>query len=215
LASDGGLLVAPNYPLPASHRHFSHLMAIHPLGLIDWEQGEDARRTIRASLKELREKGTDYWCGYSYSWLGNMAARARDGAAAEKALEIFATAFCLRNSFHVNGDQLKKGYSKFTYRPFTLEGNFAMPAALQEMLLQSHSGKVILFPAVPDTWKDAEFRTLRADGAFLISAVRRAGKVTRVEILSEKGGDLRLVAPNEGRVMQIHFKAGEKRTLRF
>ncbi len=215
VSGDGALLIAPNYPLPASHRHFSHLMAIHPLGLIDWEQGEDARRTVRASLDELRRKGTDYWCGYSYSWLGNLAARARDGAAAEKALEIFATAFCLRNSFHVNGDQLKKGYSKFTYRPFTLEGNFAMPAALQEMLLQSHSGKVILFPAVPDTWKDAEFRTLRADGAFLISAVRRGGKVTRVEIASEKGGDLRLVAPNDGRIMELRFKAGEKRVIRF
>jgi hypothetical protein len=215
LAPDGALLVAPAYPLPASHRHFSHLMAIHPLGLIDWEQGDDARRTIRASLNEPREKGTGYWCGYSFSWLGSLAARARDGAAAEKALDIFATAFCLRNSFHVNGDQLKKGYSKFTYRPFTLEGNFAMPAALQEMLLQSHSGKVILFPAVPDTWKDAEFRTLRADGAFLISAVRRGGKVTRVEIASEKGGDVRLVGPNDGRIMEIRLKAGEKRVLRF
>jgi len=190
-------------------------MAIHQLGLIDWDQGDDARRTIRASLEELRRKGTDYWCGYSYSWLGSLAARARDGAAAEKSLEIFSTAFCLRNSFHVNGDQLKKGYSKFTYRPFTLEGNFAMPAALQEMLLQSHSGKVMLFPAVPDTWKDAEFRTLRADGAFLISAVRRGGKVTRVEIAAEKGGALQLISPADGRAIEINLKPGEKRTLRF
>jgi len=215
LAADGALLIAPGYPLPASHRHFSHLLAIHPLGLIDWEQGEDARRTIRASLDELRRKGTDYWCGYSYSWLGNLAARARDGATAERALEIFASAFCLRNSFHVNGDQSNKGYSKFTYRPFTLEGNFAMPAALQEMLMQSHSGKIILFPAVPETWKDAEFHTLRADGAFLISAVRRGGKVTQVKVESEKGGRMLLVSPADGRIITIDFKPGEKRALRF
>jgi len=214
-AADGALLIAPGYPLPASHRHFSHLMGIHPLGIVDWDQGEESRRTIKASLEELRRKGPDAWCGYSYSWLGNLAARARDGATAEKALEIFATAFCLRNSFHANGDQSKKGYSKFTYRPFTLEGNFAMPAALQEMLMQSHSGKVMLFPAVPDTWKDAEFRTLRADGAFLVSAVRRGGKVTRVEIQSEKGGEMQLVSPTDGRIVKIDFKPGEKRTLRF
>jgi len=137
---DGRLLVAKNYPLPASHRHFSHLMAIHPLGLIDWSGGEPARRTIRASLAELRAKGSDWWCGYSFSWLGNLAARARDAAAAEKALEIFSTAFTLRNSFHCNGDQSGKGYSKFTYRPFTLEGNFAAASGVQEMLLQSHTG---------------------------------------------------------------------------
>ena len=38
-------------------------------------------------------------------------------------LEIFSRAFCLRNGFHCNGDQSGKGYSRFTYRPFTLEGD--------------------------------------------------------------------------------------------
>jgi len=212
---DGALLVAKDYPLPESHRHFSHLMAIHPLGLIDWEQGPEARRIITASLADLRRKGTDWWCGYSYSWLGNMAARGRDGEAAEKALEIFAQAFCLRNSFHVNGDQLRKGYSKFTYRPFTLEGNFAMPAALQEMLLQSQAGKVVLFPAIPASWKEAEFRTLRADGAFLISAQLRQGRVTRVEVTAEKGGVMKLESPKDKSIVELRFEPGERRVLTF
>jgi alpha-L-fucosidase 2 len=212
LAEDGTLLIATGYPLKSSHRHFSHLMAIHPLGLIDWEQGGAAQRIIRASLADLRKNGTDAWCGYSYSWLANMAARARDGAAAERALEIFASAFCLRNSFHVNGDQSGKGYSKFTYRPFTLEGNFAVPAGLNEMLLQSHSGTMRVFPAVPDSWKDVEFRNLRAEGAFLVSAVRRNGKVTRLEVVSEKGGPLRLVSPKTGQILTVTFRPGQRRT---
>jgi alpha-L-fucosidase 2 len=215
LAADGTLLVAPGMPLPASHRHFSHLMAVHPLGLIHWDQGDAARKTITASLDELDRKGPDLWCGYSYSWLANLRARARDGAGAEKALEIFSTAFCLRNSFHANGDQSGKGYSQFTYRPFTLEGNFAMPAALQEMLLQSHAGKVVLFPAIPDSWKNVEFRTLRAEGAFLISARRANGRVIRVEISSEKGGTLRLQSPKDGSLLEIAFQPGQQRTLTY
>lgn len=211
----GNLLVAPSYPLQDSHRHFSHLMAIHPLGLIDWEQGEQSRRIIRASLDELNAKGTGYWCGYSFSWLGSLAARARDGASAERALEIFSTAFCLRNSFHANGDQLKRGYSKFVYRPFTLEGNFAMPAALQEMLLQSHAGKTILFPAIPAAWKNASFRSLRTDGAFLISADLRDGRVAKVEVASENGGLLKLVSPRDGGILELRFKPGERRLLSF
>ena len=192
---DGRLLVAPGIALPFSHRHFSHLMAIHPLGIIRWENGERDRQVIRAALNELDRLGTDYWTGYSFAWLASLAARARDGARAEKALEIFATAFCSPNSFHLNGDQTKSGYSKFTYRPFTLEGNMAAAAGLQEMLLQSYSGVVRIFPAIPAHWQDAGFYQLRAEGAFLISAKRERGKTSRVEIKSERGGVLNLENP--------------------
>ena len=82
-----------------------------------------------------------------------------------------------------------------TYRPFTLEGNFAAAAAVQEMLLQSYSGTIRLFPAVPAAWQDASFETLRAEGAFLVSAERRGGVVQRVEIVSERGGACRLENP--------------------
>jgi hypothetical protein len=188
-------------------------MAIHPLGLIDWSDGDDARRTIQASLADLDRLGTDQWCGYSFAWLGSIAARALDGAKAERALELFSTAFTLRNSFHCNGDQSGKGYSKFTYRPFTLEGNFAAAAGIQEMLLKSHRGKILVFPALPESWRDASFTTLRAQGAFLVSAVRRNGKTERVEITSERGGRCVLVSPFSGRELVFSMSAGERRIL--
>jgi len=189
------ILVAKDYPLAASHRHFSHLMAIHPLGLIRWENGQEDRAIIKVSMTDLEKNGTSQWCGYSFSWLASLAARARDGEKAAKALEIFSTAFCLRNSFHCNGDQSGKGYSNFRYRPFTLEGNFAAAAGLQEMLLQSYSGTIRLFPAVPADWKDISFKTLRAEGAFLVSAERRDGQTQTVTIISEKGGTCRIENP--------------------
>lgn len=192
---DGRLLVAPGQALKESHRHFSHLMPIHPLGLIDWHNGERDRRTIRASIAELERLGPDGWCGYSYSWLGNLAARAGEGAKAARALRIFAECFCLPNSFHANGDQCRAGLSKFTYRPFTLEGNFAFAAGIQEMLLQSHTGTIRVFPAVPDSWRDAAFSTLRTYGAFLVTAKRADGQVKEVLIHSEKGGLMRLDNP--------------------
>jgi len=189
------MLVAKDYPLAASHRHFSHLMAIHPLGIIRWENGPQDQAIIKASLADLDEKGTSWWTGYSFSWFANLAARARDGEKAQKALELFSTSFCLRNSFHCNGDQSGKGYSNFRYRPFTLEGNFAAAAGLQEMLLQSYSGAIRIFPAIPPAWKDVSFKTLRAEGAFLITAERAAGRTERVEITSEKGGLCRIENP--------------------
>jgi len=200
---DGRLLVAPGYPLPASHRHFSHLMAIHPLGLIDRANGEQDRRTLENSLAELKRLGPDYWCGYSYAWLANMYARAGNGKEAAEALRIFAQCFCSPNTFHLNGDQSKTGKSKFTYRPFTLEGNFAFAAGVQEMLLQSQGGVIRLFPAIPASWDKVSFETLRVEGAFLLSARREKGVVWEVVIQSEKGGTTRLENPFGARDYQI------------
>ncbi len=211
LAFDGetGLLVAPGYPLDTSHRHFSHLMAVHPLGLIDQSHGPEAQEIITASLRHLENLGSDWWTGYSFSWYANLLAWAGEGAQAEKALETFSTAFTLRNSFHCNGDQSGRGYSRYTYRPFTLEGNFAAAAGTQEMLLQSHRGVVEVFPAVPDSWSEVSFTTLRSQGAFLISAVRSGGKTTLVKVLSEKGGTLRMISPFTGEQVLIETQPGQ------
>lgn len=193
LDADGALTFAKGFPYNASHRHFSHAMAIHPLGLLDYSQGEKARKIIDATLQKLKDNGPDWWCGYSYSWFANMSARAMKGEDARDALRTFAECFCLTNGFHANGDQSQSGKSKFTYRPFTLEGNFAFAAALQEMLLQSHTGKIHIFPALPNDWKDLSFEKLRAEGAFIVSASLRGGKLTHAEIMAEQGGTLQVI----------------------
>jgi alpha-L-fucosidase 2 len=193
-----GLMIALGFPYAESHRHFSHLMAFHPLGLLDVSHGAGEVDIIKKTLATLVRLGSDWWCGYSFSWLGNLRARALDGDGAAEALRTFALDFCLPNSFHANGDQSKSGKSKFTYRPFTLEGNFAFAAGVQEMLLQSHAGAIRVFPAIPASWRDAAFRTLRAQGAFLVSARRSAGAVEEVEIVAEKGGRLSLRNPFPG-----------------
>ena len=144
---------------------------------------------------KIKRLGTDYWTGYSFSWLASFAARAKDGERAQKALDIFSRAFCSPNSFHLNGDQTKSGYSKFTYRPFTLEGNMAAASGLQEMLLQSYGGIIRIFPAIPQSWKDVGFYQLRAEGAFLVSALKKSGHIIKVEINSEKGGELAVENP--------------------
>ena len=170
-------------------------MAFHPLGTVDFSNGEKDKAVILNTLKNLEKYGSDWWTGYSFSWEGNLYARAFDGENAARVLRTFAKCFCLKNSFHVNGDQCKAGHSKFLYRPFTLEGNFAFASAIQEMLLQSHTGVVKIFPAIPGDWKDAKFDKLRAQGAFLISAKKESGVVTEVTVFSDKGGRLVMVNP--------------------
>ena len=157
----------------------------------------------------MEELGNEFWIGYTYTWLANMQARIFDGDAAARNLHIFIKAFCSPNSFHLNGDQLKKGYTSFTYRPFTLEGNFAFASAIQEMLMQSHTGIIRVFPAIPEGWKEASFDKMRAIGGFLVSASYQNGKVQSITIQSEKGGILKILNPFTNQIEKRETTPGE------
>ena len=209
LDSNGALCFAPGYPYNVSHRHLSHAMAIHPLGLIDISNGTEDKRVIEATLDALYKHGPAWWTGYTYSWIANMEARAGRGEKAAEALRVFAECFCLKNSFHANGDQTKSGKSNFTYRPFTLEGNFAFAAGVQEMMLQSHSGVINLFPAIPSKWKDVKFSNLRAVGAFLVSAEMRDGEIVSLVVRAEKGGSMKIRMPYNDEIIEKQMKKGE------
>ena len=63
------------------------------------------------------------------------------------------------------------------------------------MLLQSHTGIIRVFPAIPSDWSNVSFDNLRAMGAFLISAEKQNGKITKLRIYPEQGGTLRLASP--------------------
>ncbi|HOH31274.1 MAG TPA: hypothetical protein PLC40_16455, partial [Candidatus Hydrogenedentes bacterium] len=65
--------------------------------------------------------------------------------------------------------------------------NSAAAAGLNEMLLQSHAGVIRVFPAIPKSWDNVSFSTLRAAGAFLVSASRENSRTTSITIQSETG----------------------------
>ena len=194
-AETQALKISANYRYEHSHRHFSHTLAIHPLGILNVEQSAEARDIVRNSVRRILTGGSGAWTGYSYTWAASLAARAGFPGAAARLLKDFERAFVSRNGFHVNGDQTRSWLSNFHYRPFTLEGNFLFMDAVHEMYLQSWGGKVRIFPAVPDTWADAEFIDLRAEGGFVVSATREDAKTTAVTVKSARGGVLTLKNP--------------------
>ena len=193
-SNETGLPIAMNQNLDHSHRHQNHLHAIHPLGLLNIEDSTQ-KIIIENSLRQIEKLGSRKWVGYSFAWIASIYARAQNGDSAAASLKKFATNFVSSNSFHLNGDQKGGQYSDFTYRPFTLEGNFAFAQGIQEMLLQSHKDFIEVFPAIPKEWKNVSFKTLRAEGAFLISAKKENGVAMEVKIRSEVGGMLRIRLP--------------------
>jgi alpha-L-fucosidase 2 len=199
-APDGVLLLDEAARLPGSHRHLSNLMPLHPFNLITVEGTDRDLNTIQASIRDWEKAGTSAWCGYSFSWMACLRARIGDAEAACLNLDIYTRAFVLRNGFHANGDQTKSGFSTFTYRPFTLEGNFLAMEAVHEMLLQSWSAKpgsngpgvIRIFPAVPWRWHEASFEDLRAEGGHKISARRQNNAITWLRVEAGSSGLMRI-----------------------
>jgi alpha-L-fucosidase 2 len=81
-------------------------------------------------------------------------------------------------------------------RPFAhmaLEAGSVLQATINEMLLQSHDGKIRVFPAAPQEW-DCRF-TLHAVGAFVVTSERIQGKPAYIAVESLKGRPCRVVNP--------------------
>lgn len=199
IGADGALLLDESTRLPGSHRHLSNLMPLHPFNLITADGDAADQRVITGSLADWDRQGTRAWCGYSFSWMACLRARVGDAESAWKNLDTYTRAFILRNGFHANGDQTKSGLSDFTYRPFTLEGNFLAMEAVHEMLLQSWSpkagdlsaaGVIRMFPAVPSRWPNAAFEDLRAEGGHRVSARRENGATTWFRIVAGRNDQL-------------------------
>ncbi|MGM0573414.1 MAG: glycosyl hydrolase family 95 catalytic domain-containing protein [Bacteroidota bacterium] len=72
--------------------------------------------------------------------------------------------------------------------------NFGLPAVINECLLQSYNGIIRLYPNWPGD-QDAQFKTLRAAGGFLVSSSIKNGHVQEVEIFCENTGELKLYNP--------------------
>lgn len=82
--------------------------------------------------------------------------------------------------------------------------NFALPTVINECLMQSYNGQIILFPNW-DRRNDASFVSLRARGAFLVDATLKDGSVKEVSVVSEKGGHCLIRNPwGNQRVRLIH-----------
>lgn len=179
--------------LTESHRHFSHLMCLYPLHLVNYDT-EEHKELYHKAIEEIERLGMGMWVGFSYAMCAQIYAMAEMGNAAYEKLRQFADGFVADNGFHLNGDFKHKGYSTFHYRPFTLEALFGYCDALQEMLLQEHQGYLHLFPAIPKAWdkRAISFRNLRSYGGILVSGRTERGYLQEVRLILQEPSEVTL-----------------------
>ncbi|SDD76450.1 Glycosyl hydrolase family 65, N-terminal domain [Paenibacillus sp. UNCCL117] len=203
-------------------RHPSLLMPIYPAGEVDRHSAAALRQRAENTLR-YAEHQLEYGV-FQFGWLSCAASRLGRGNQALRLLYEQGIDLSLRcNGMFSEETERWMNYCNITneplYHPFMMEGSGELVAAVNEMLLQSYSGIIEVFPAVPGgeseperlhgiyehesgraastyaAWDDCRFDGLLAVGAFEVSAERRGGSASWVRIHSRAGGKIVLRNP--------------------
>ncbi|QEU91021.1 glycosyl hydrolase family 95 catalytic domain-containing protein [Streptomyces kanamyceticus] len=167
-----GYMIGADIPFAKSHRHYSHLLAVYPLY-------EVTGRT--ADERALIERSLAHWVGfegalqgYTFTGAASMSALLGKGEDALKYLQQLMSRFIQANTMYKESGPV-------------IETPLSAAQSLHDMVCQSWGGVIRVFPALPAAWADLTVHGFRAQGAFLLSAVREAGATRWVRLVSEAG----------------------------
>ncbi|MFD8495191.1 Tat pathway signal sequence domain protein [Amycolatopsis sp. NPDC059657] len=183
-----GLMVGTGVPFAKSHRHYSHILAAYPLYLINVDSPAEA---------ELISKSLAHWIsfegalrGFSFTGASSLSAALGRGDDALKHLREFVARFAQPNTMYYEAGPV-------------IETPLSAAQSVHDMLCQSWGDTIRIFPAVPAAWRDLTLHDFRTQGAFLVSAVRKAGVTTFVRVRSLAGQPLKLRTGIAG-ALEVH-----------
>ena len=190
-----------------NHRHVSHLWGMYPGRQITADGTPDLFKAVRTSLEARGDEST----GWSMGWKVCLWARLLDGNHAYKLIQDQIKPAGGRG-FGGRGGTYNNLFD--AHPPFQIDGNFGCTAGIAEMLVQSHTGKVVLLPALPDVWKDGSVKGLCCRGGFVLEELTwKDGKPATVKVRSTVGGKLDIAWNGKGQ--SINTKAGKVYTINF
>ncbi|WP_212735446.1 glycosyl hydrolase family 95 catalytic domain-containing protein [Herbidospora galbida] len=156
-----------------THRHVSHLFALHPGNQI--LPGTAEANAARVSLNARGDGGT----GWSKAWKINFWARLLDGNRAHKLLSEQLKSSTLDNLWD-------------THPPFQIDGNFGATSGVAEMLVQSQHDTVHVLPALPSTWANGSVTGLKARGDVTVDTTWKSGAAETITLRTARTAPIKV-----------------------
>ena len=180
-----------------SHRHHSHLGGLWPFCTLD-PLDLTHSAVLRESLYHWVRTGPGAWSGWCVPWAATLCARMGWADAAIAWLQWQQQVFTNvgHGTLH-DGDfpgctTLAGDTHQAPHEIYQLDAGCGVLTAIAELLVQERQGVLHVLPAIPKAWRDLSFSRLRVAGGFELSAVVRAGIVSKVTARSMRGGSLRV-----------------------
>ncbi len=175
------------------HRHLSPLYGLYPGDVFSFSKTPQFMDACKAVLVQRGDESSEW----SRAWKVCLWARMKDGNHADKILKGY-----FRDESH---KQLLSGSG----RVMQIDGTMGVTAGISEMLIQSHEGKIVLLPALPDEWSEGEANGICTRGAFVINMKWTKNKITNLEVFSKQGGLCRI---DTGNKMQVTHNGKKVKT---
>lgn len=179
---ENGLMIGSNQSVDMSHRHFSHLLALYPLFQLNPDNKEDKELVVKSVKHWHKIENGKALAGYSFTGASLLYTSLGMGNEALDIMHQF-----LGDSIYKSRILTNTFYVESWGKNPVIETPLSGAAGVIDFLLQSWGNKIRIFPAMPDTWKEASFDQLRAQGGFLVSAARQNGATQWVKVKSLTG----------------------------
>ena len=186
-----------------NHRHTSHLIALYPSSQINPYDTPELARAAEVTIQRRLEQPN--WEDVEWSRGNNINFYAR----LQKSDEA------LKHLYGLIKDNA--GISLMTYSRggiagapqdiFCIDGNFAGATGISNMIVQSYNNEIYLFPALPESWSDGEFKGVCTPNGFELDLMWEDGMLKQLKITSKKGAACNL--NYKGMSKSFKTKAGE------
>ena len=170
------------------HRHLSHLFGAFPDDQLLADGDPAVIGAITKSLEHRLANSTPNG-SWSRSWAALVWARLGDG---DRALDSLQGMLAACTSLSLLTTHPPGGTNPNI--TFQIDGNLGTPAAVAEMLVQSHGGTIRLLPALPTSWGTGEVSGLRLRGGFVLDMGWSDHRIAAATITATVEGKLRLIS---------------------